>query len=219
MQRISGDDTGVGPDVPLARYENRICHRMLRLLASQLQKEARIGASPRRSQGERQMFKKENNEEESRNDEKMVEPTLAENPKASLAQELNTRSVSYIGPTVSFKGEISANEGLVVEGEFEGKLNQQDKSLTVGKGGRVVGEIRASVVDIRGKFEGDIYCTEIVHLYSTAEVSGTINCGRIVLDDGAVFDGTIDMQKDVVSLDRDKLGVAENDGTITSVAS
>ena len=163
--------------------------------------------------------KKDNREAESSDSEKVIEPTLNEIPETRISQELNTRSVSYIGPTVSFKGEISANEGLVVEGEFEGTLNQKDKSLTVGKQGRVTGEIHASVVDVRGTVEGEIHCDDIVHLYSSAEVSGTITCKRIVLDDGAVFNGTVNMEQDVIKLDRSDISVAENDDTIVEAAS
>jgi cytoskeletal protein CcmA (bactofilin family) len=117
-------------------------------------------------------------------EEKPVDPNLA------------ARSVSYIGPGLSLTGEIIAEEGLVIEGEVEGKITSADKNLTVGKKGRVTGDIYGSVVELRGTVEGEIYSDVLVRLYSSAVVEGKIYCKRLVLDEGAEFNGTVDMNWD-----------------------
>jgi len=113
----------------------------------------------------------------------------------SLGQDLQvrTRSVSVIGPTLKFKGELSANEDLVIEGEIEGTIAHQNKNLTVGKQGRVMADIHANVVEVMGKVNGDIRGDDIVRLTKTAIVNGNIQCARIVMEDGAQFSGGIDM--------------------------
>ena len=107
--------------------------------------------------------------------------------------EVRTRSASVIGPTLRIKGELSANEDLIIEGEIEGKIAHQDKNLTVGKTGRVKADIHAKVVEILGFVDGDIRGDDIVKLAKSAEVSGNINCARIAMEDGARFSGMIAM--------------------------
>ena len=71
-------------------------------------------------------------------------------------------------------------------------------------------EIHASVVEARGRIEGDIHCKDIVHLYSTAVVHGTIHCERLVVDDGAAFEGRIStMQEQKVGASKRKLKLAD----------
>ena len=119
-----------------------------------------------------------------------VEPVA---PEPSF--EVRTRSVSVIGPTLVFKGELSANEDLIIEGQIEGTIAHQDKNLTVGKSGRVNANIHAKQVEILGQVEGDIRGDDIVKLAKSSNVIGNIFCGRIVMEDGASFTGSITMEK------------------------
>lgn len=109
--------------------------------------------------------------------------------------EVRTRNVSVIGPTLKIKGELSANEDLVIEGEIEGIIAHQDKNLMVGKSGCVRADIHAKQVEIHGRVDGDIRGDDIVRLAKTAEVHGNIQCGRISMEDGAQFTGSITMEK------------------------
>ena len=109
--------------------------------------------------------------------------------------EVRKRSVSVIGPTLVFKGELSANEDLIIEGQIEGTISHQDKNLTVGKSGRVKADIHAEIVEIQGHVDGDIRGDTLVKLTESAVVNGNIHCGRICMEDGAVFTGTIRMER------------------------
>ena len=131
--------------------------------------------------------------------------------------QVRTRSVSVIGPTLVFKGELSANEDLVIEGQVEGRISHQEKHLTVGKQGRVAADIRALSVEIQGAVTGDIYGEEIVRLTSSAVVSGNIDCGRVVIEDGATFSGSIKMDRRTDSKSKARLQVAEGAGPVTDV--
>ena len=109
--------------------------------------------------------------------------------------EVRTRSASVIGPTLRIKGELSANEDLIIEGEIEGKIAHQDKNLTVGKTGVVRADIHAKMVEIHGQVNGDIRGDDIVKLAKSSEVTGNIQCARIAMEDGAQFSGMITMEK------------------------
>jgi cytoskeletal protein CcmA (bactofilin family) len=148
------------------------------------------------------------------------EDVLAATASAAKAEgpEYSTRSVSYVGPTMYLCGEIAADEGLVIEGTVKGVIRHNKKTLTVGKQGRVEAEIYAKVVDVRGRVDGAIHGEEIVHLYPTAVVTGTIHCTRIVVDDGAEFNGTLDMSGKAVKAGKAKLAIADTDERIAKVA-
>ena len=122
----------------------------------------------------------------------VVEDAVTQTPEPAF----NARSVSYIGPGLRFIGEIVAEEGLVIEGIVEGTITSTDKSCSVGKQGTVRGMIIGSVVELRGTVDGDVYSNELVRLYPSAEVTGTIHCSRLVLDEGAEFNGSVNMDWD-----------------------
>ena len=130
-------------------------------------------------------------------------------PPAPTPSDVRKRKVSVIGPTLKFKGELSANEDLIIEGEIEGTIAHQDKNLTVGREGRVKADINARTVEIFGRVEGDIRGDDIVKLASTADVSGNVYCSRIVMEDGAKFSGSIDMSARKKDKGAAKLTIAE----------
>ncbi len=133
--------------------------------------------------------------------------------------DFNPRSVSFIGPTVYFKGEISADEGLIIEGEIEGTIRHHSRNLTIGKQGRVHAEIFAKVIDVRGHVDGEVHGEELVHLFSTAAVTGTIHCTRILMDDGAEFNGNVNMTGEIAKPARVPLTIAESPDKVAKVAS
>ena len=139
------------------------------------------------------------------------EPAVSTNP------DVRRRKTSVIGPTLKFKGELSANEDLIIEGEIEGTIAHQDKNLTVGKEGRVKADINARTVEVYGKVEGDIHGEDIVKLAKSADVKGNIRCARIVMEDGARFSGSIDMgQKKKAPSKPTSLPIAESAKQIES---
>jgi len=104
-----------------------------------------------------------------------------------------SQNVSVIGPTLVFKGELSADEDLIIEGQVEGRIAHHKKHLTVGEQGRVTADIQASSVVVLGQLVGNIQSEGTVTLAPTAEVHGDIFCRRIVMEDGARFKGNVDM--------------------------
>ena len=101
--------------------------------------------------------------------------------------------VSVLGPTLRFRGELSAQEDLIVQGSVEGSITHT-QSLTIGTDGTMKGDIRARVIVIDGKVEGDLYATESVSIRATAKVKGNVFAPRVGISDGAFFQGQIDMQ-------------------------
>ena len=155
------------------------------------------------------MFKKTDKPDE--------EPEMKTPPGYTPNVEVRTRSVSVIGPTLTFKGELSAKEDLVIEGQVQGKISHEERNLTVGEQGRVVADIHAQNVEIKGRVDGDIVGDGLVKLMSSAVVNGNIQCARIVMQDGAVFTGNIAMDRTSKPSPKRKLKVADSPDAPTNV--
>ena len=100
---------------------------------------------------------------------------------------------SVLGPSLRFRGELSAQEDLIIQGSVEGSITHT-QSLTVGTDGSMKGDIRARVIVIDGKVEGDLYATESVTIRVTAKVKGNVFAPRVGINEGAFFQGQIEMQ-------------------------
>src|SRR6202789_901273 len=111
------------------------------------------------------------------------------------AQEAAPRA-SVLGPSLRFRGELSAQEDLIIQGSVEGSITHT-QSLTVGTDGSMKGDIRARVILIDGKVEGDLYATESVTIRATAKVKGNVFAPRVGITEGAFFQGQIEMQPPV----------------------
>ena len=117
----------------------------------------------------------------------------SDDSKSAAARKGSSKSTSVIGPTLVFKGELSADEDLIIEGTIEGTIAHQQKNLIVGKQGRVKANIHAKDVTIEGNVDGDIRGDECVMLSTGAKVNGNIFSPRIHIADGAIFNGKIEM--------------------------
>ncbi|MDA0993031.1 MAG: polymer-forming cytoskeletal protein [Proteobacteria bacterium] len=108
---------------------------------------------------------------------------------------VRSKNVSVIGPTLVFRGELSADEDLVIEGTIEGTIAHHKKNLTIGTKGKVSANIHASSVLVEGQLDGDINSDGLVSLAKGSIVNGNIYCARLVMADGARFNGKIEMVK------------------------
>ena len=99
---------------------------------------------------------------------------------------------AVIGPSMTIKGEISAREELLVDGEVEGRLESQSL-LTVGPNGKVRGNIKAREVAIFGSVRGNVEVAEKIAIREQGSLIGDIKSAGISIDDGAYFKGSIDI--------------------------
>jgi cytoskeletal protein CcmA (bactofilin family) len=119
------------------------------------------------------------------------EPRAPEMRPAEVRAEAPRASV--LGPTLRFRGELSAQEDLIIQGSVEGSITHT-QSLTVGTDGTMKGDIRARVIIVDGKVEGDLYATESVSIRATAKVKGNVFAPRVGITEGAFFQGQVEMQ-------------------------
>lgn len=101
--------------------------------------------------------------------------------------------MTTIGSSLTITGEITSQEDVTIHGKVNGKISMQSGSLLVAEGANVQAEAQVSRVAVHGTFAGDIAAAERVELSATAKVNGTLVAPAIVLQDGAVFNGMIEI--------------------------
>lgn len=130
---------------------------------------------------------------EAKSEAKSVEPRAAEVRAPEVRLPETAARASILGPTLRFRGELSAQEDLIIQGSVEGSITHT-QSLNIGTDGSMKGDIRAKVIVIDGKVDGDLYATESVTIRATAKVKGNVFAPRVAIQDGAFFQGQVDMQ-------------------------
>ncbi len=102
--------------------------------------------------------------------------------------------VSVIGESLHFKGELSADEDLIIEGKVEGTINQGKCSLTLRPNGRIIADVNATKIFIEGRVEGDLHATVSVTVRKSGVVEGNIVAPTVAIEEGATFNGSITMR-------------------------
>jgi cytoskeletal protein CcmA (bactofilin family) len=120
------------------------------------------------------------------------------NSPVSNPNPVKTTSVpieqATIGRTLVIKGEISGAEALYIDGRIEGKISLPDHRVTVGRNGSVQANITAREVVVMGKVNGNIECSDRVDIRSEGSVTGEVSTVRIIVEDGAVLKGGIEVR-------------------------
>ncbi len=116
---------------------------------------------------------------------------MAKREENSLAGvgELN----SIIGRGAVLEGKLEVQSSIRVDGRVKGSVKSSD-TIVVGKDGVVEGDLTAKNVVVGGKVNGKIDATGRVVLESTSTFTGDLKTGKLVIDEGAVFDGQCSMK-------------------------
>lgn len=117
----------------------------------------------------------------------------------SAARSAGTTSV--IGPTLVVRGEVTAEEDLLVRGRVEGTIDHNQK-LTVHQEGTVQAVVRAKEIHVEGAVEGDLFGTERVTVCETGKVVGNVVAPRVAVMEGAHLKGMVDMDSDTAAIER-----------------
>lgn len=106
------------------------------------------------------------------------------------------RTISYLGPGLRIKGEIVGNEDLKLDCNVEGLVSIGGFRLTVGNGAQVTGDIVAREALISGKVSGDIRAVDRIEIMKTASIEGDLSTGKITIEEGAYFKGSVEVGND-----------------------
>ncbi len=126
-------------------------------------------------------------------------PRPAQAAAEAARPQSQTRSVegnvANIGKSISIKGDLTGNEDMVIEGNVEGKVDLPTAELTIGQNGKVRATLNAKSVIVVGRVEGDVIGAERVEIQGTGVVDGDVTAPKLIVAEGAVLNGAINMVK------------------------
>lgn len=130
--------------------------------------------------------------------------TSNETDSSSMAtqQSPSQDQINLVGEGTVFEGTVQAESDVRASGKIVGTLRVEGKAM-IAEAGSVDGEVIATNADIAGRVQGEIEVEERLVLKSTAQIEGTIETDRLVVEEGAEFTGECTMGTPV-SMDGDE---------------
>jgi cytoskeletal protein CcmA (bactofilin family) len=116
---------------------------------------------------------------------------LTSKEQKRAAEEISNSS-NVIGKGTVLEGNIETYGNIRIEGRINGSIKSKSK-IALGTGSHVEGNISAQNADIEGEVKGKVEITELLVLKATAVVHGDIITGKLVVEPGAIFNGSCKM--------------------------
>jgi len=105
------------------------------------------------------------------------------------------RATARRGASLQVKGEISGNEDLLIDGSVEGLIQLDERKLIVGTTAKVTADIIAREVVVFGNVKGNLRAKDRIEIKKDGSVNGDLTTARIMIEDGAYFKGSIEIDK------------------------
>jgi cytoskeletal protein CcmA (bactofilin family) len=125
-------------------------------------------------------------------------PARVETPVRSVAgltAEVVQPSGGVITSTLLIKGEIKGAEDLYIDGEVQGTIRLSGSRVTVGPHGKIVADVDAREIIVRGKVTGAVQARERVEIGRTGEIRGDIVTIRIAIEEGAQIHSKVEITR------------------------
>src|SRR5438093_10362669 len=129
-----------------------------------------------------------------------------------MAESGNQEFPTVLGPDASFKGEMSFEKGLRLQGRFEGKINTAGR-LHIAKEAKMQADVEAGAIIVEGEARGNLTAADRIELKQSARYEGDLLATKLIVDEGAVFHGHVTVGPDAVKGDgkaRPQVQVAVN---------
>src|SRR5947207_14911412 len=109
----------------------------------------------------------------------------------------NQEFPTVLGPDASFKGEMSFEKGLKLQGRFEGKINTAGR-LHVAREAKMQADVEAGAIMVEGDVRGNLTANDRIELKQSARYEGDLSTTKLVVDEGAVFSGHVTVGPEAV---------------------
>ena len=114
----------------------------------------------------------------------------------SLAREIKEGNLSgFVGSGTVVTGEANFKAMMRVDGHLSGRINSSTGTLIVGANGKVDANIEVAIAVVHGTVNGDIIATQRLELGRAAKLNGNIQTASLMIEPGALFEGSCKMLK------------------------
>lgn len=122
------------------------------------------------------------------------EGVMANQETAVPGTEKDENVIAFVGKGVEFKGIISYNGTVRIDGVLDGEIHT-DGTLLVGEEAVLTAKVSAGTVVSKGKVTGDIIAKEKVRLLAPAVLNGSVKAPMLSMEEGVLFNGNIEMSR------------------------
>ena len=149
-----------------------------------------------------------------------AEPTAprgAMTESETLARDIKEGTLSgFVGGGTVVTGEANFKAMMRVDGHLSGRVSSSSGTLIVGANGKVDANIEVAVAVIHGTINGDIIATQRLELGRAAKVHGNIQTPSLIIEQGAIFEGTCKMLQMSQAADKAKVNAKKEEPLDTS---
>lgn len=115
----------------------------------------------------------------------------------SEVSTINPKSMNQLSPTTAIRGELVSESDIRIDGKITGNVTTKSK-LVLGAQGVIEGNVICQNAYIEGKISGNIETAELLILAKTAVINGDLNLKKLVVEEGAKFNGKCSMSTPTV---------------------
>jgi cytoskeletal protein CcmA (bactofilin family) len=121
----------------------------------------------------------------------------------TLARDIKEGTLSgFVGGGTVVTGEANFKAMMRVDGHLSGRVSSTSGTLIVGANGKVDANIEVAVAVIHGTINGDIIATQRLELGRAAKVNGNIQTPSLIIEQGAMFEGSCKMVQMATAADK-----------------
>lgn len=137
--------------------------------------------------------------------EAAAQPRGAMTESETLARDIKEGTLSgFVGGGTVVTGEANFKAMMRIDGHMSGRVSSTSGTLIVGNNGKVDANIEVAVAVIHGTINGDIIATQRLELGRAAKVHGNIQTPSLIIEQGAIFEGTCKMVQMSTAADKSK---------------
>ena len=114
-----------------------------------------------------------------------------------MAEGGNQDFPTVLGPDANFKGELSFEKGMRLQGRFEGKITTPGR-VHVAKEAKMQADVEAGAIIVEGEVQGNLSAADRIELKNTARYEGDLRASKLVVEEGAAFSGHVSVGPDSV---------------------
>lgn len=138
----------------------------------------------------------------------------------NIARDIKEGKLSgFVGHGTSLTGDTTFQMMLRVDGHLTGTVSSDGGTLIVGNNGRLDANVSVGVANVNDTINGDITATEKIHLGRTARVVGNISTPKLVIEEGAIFEGGCTMLKERESQEKQSAAQTQSSYSSSSYSS
>ena len=130
-------------------------------------------------------------------------------------QSESKASATVIGEGTFIRGGIETTGSIFVDGKFEGVI-VAGESLTIGKTGEVIGDIKTKTLTVSGMLDG-LIDAEDVNILQSGKILGKMQYQNLSIDKNGIFEGEGKMKNSTLVSKYKSIDIKEEDLKISKV--